>query len=124
MSETAVHMMGIGGVGMSGLAIVMAGMGYDVSGCDLKPDEVVERLAALGVKVYTGHDAAHVLRAEMVVASAAVPESNPELVAARERGIPVLSRAQMLGKLMSGRCGIAVSGTHGKTTTTSMIALL
>ena len=123
-SESAVHMMGIGGVGMSGLAVVMAGMGYSVSGCDLRPDEVVERLAALGVKVYAGHDAAHVSGAEMVVASAAVPETNPELVAARERGIPVLSRAQMLGRLMSGRCGIAVSGTHGKTTTTSMIALL
>ena len=109
---------------MSGLAVVMAGMGYRVSGCDLRPAETAEKLGQLGVKVYTGHDAAHISGAEMVVASAAVPDTNPELVAARERGIPVLSRAQMLGRLMSGRCGIAVSGTHGKTTTTSMIALL
>lgn len=117
-------MIGIGGAGVSGLAVVMAQMGYKVSGSDLRPDSVAEKLGELGVAVYTGHDAGYVSGADLVVASAAVPEENPELIAAGKAGIPILSRAQMLGRLMEGHFGIAVAGTHGKTTTTSMLAVL
>lgn len=109
---------------MSALAIVMAQMGYRITGSDLRPDAAAERLAPLGVTVFTGHDGAHVSGADLVVASAAVPDDNPELVAARADGIPVWSRARMLGCLMSGNVGIAVAGTHGKTTTTAMLAAI
>ncbi|MDH7480681.1 MAG: UDP-N-acetylmuramate--L-alanine ligase [Armatimonadota bacterium] len=121
---TRIHMIGIGGVGMSGLATVMAGMGYHISGSDLKIGHVKERLSALGIELAEGHHAQNVGDAELVVASAAIPADNPEIIAAREKGIPVLTRAQMLGRLMAGTFGIAVSGTHGKTTTTSMLALV
>ncbi len=115
-------MIGIGGVGMSGLAAIMAEKGYRVSGSDLRMSQMTTRLETLGVRVYVGHDAANVGDAEMVVASAAVPPENPELAVAREKGLPILSRAQLLGRLMEGTLGIAVAGTHGKTTTTSMLA--
>ncbi len=121
---TKIHMIGIGGVGMSGLAIVMAGMGYHISGSDLKIAPVKERLSSLGITLFEGHDARNIGNADLVVASAAIPPDNPEIITAHEKGIPVLSRAQMLGRLMSGTFGIAVSGTHGKTTTTSMLALV
>ncbi len=119
-----VHMLGIGGVGVSGLAIVMSKMGYTVTGSDQNPGATAGKLEALGITVYTGHKAENVSDADLVVASAAVPKDNPEIALASERGIPILSRAQMLGRLMSGNYGIAVSGTHGKTTTTSMLAIL
>ena len=122
--ETPVHMVGICGAGMSGLAIVMAGMGYRVSGCDLRPGEVGDKLRGLDISVAEGHDPSHLSGAGLVVASAAVPRSDPELEAARSRGMTILSRAEMLGRLMAGRFGVAVSGTHGKTTTTSMIAVV
>lgn len=117
-----IHMIGIGGAGMSGLAAVMAEMGRRVSGSDLQATPVTARLESLGVKVFRGHNAANVSGADLVVASAAVPADNPELRAAREMGLPILGRAEMLGRLMSGTLGVAVSGTHGKTTTTSMLA--
>ena len=119
-----IHMVGVGGAGVSGLAVVMAQMGYSVSGSDLRPGPVEEKLRALGARVFAGHNAAFVSGADLVVASAAVPDDNPELVAARQKGIPVVSRAEMLGRLMSGNFGIAVAGTHGKTTTTSMLAVV
>ena len=115
-------MIGIGGVGMSGLAAVLAEKGCRVSGSDLKLSPTTDRLRSLGVEVVQGHDAANVGDADVVVASAAVPPDNPELVIAREKGLPILSRAQLLGMMMEGTLGVAVAGTHGKTTTTSMLA--
>jgi UDP-N-acetylmuramate--alanine ligase len=102
----------------------MSGMGYTVSGSDLHPGGMKARLEAAGIKVYEGHESSNISGADAVVATAAVKDDNPELMAAKEKGIPVLSRAQMLGQLMMGTRGIAVSGTHGKTTTTAMLAVL
>lgn len=107
---------------MSGLAAVLAERGCKVSGSDLKLSATTERLESLGVEVFQGHSAANVGDAELVVASAAVPPENPELAIARERGLPILGRAQLLGMMMEGTLGVAVAGTHGKTTTTSMLA--
>jgi UDP-N-acetylmuramate--alanine ligase len=117
-------MVGVGGAGMSGLATVMSQMGYRVSGSDRQPGTAGAKLEAVGVTVYAGHDAVNVGEADLLVASAAIPTENPELAAAREKGIPILSRAEMLGRLMEGKFGIAVAGTHGKTTTTSMLAVV
>src|SRR6185503_3586242 len=114
-----VHFVGIGGAGMSGIAEVLATQGYRVSGCDLAATAVTRRLAGLGVDVAVGHAAANVANADAVVISTAVAADNPEVVAARERGIPVVPRALMLAELMRLKQGIAVAGTHGKTTTTS-----
>jgi len=116
------HMIGVGGVGMSALAVVLAQMGYHVSGSDLKIAPVRDRLSSLGIDLFEGHDERNVGNADLVVFSAAVRDDNPEIMAARAKGIPIISRAEMLGRLMSGFFGIAVSGTHGKTTTTCMIA--
>jgi len=118
--SSRVHFIGIGGAGMSAVAHVLLARGYHVSGSDLRPSETTRRLEALGATVYIGHDGAHVAGADVVVASRAVPDLNVELVAARYRGIPVLHRAQLLGQIMAGGTGIAVVGTHGKTTTTAM----
>ena len=118
------HFIGIGGAGMSGLAQIMLEQGYEVSGSDIKPSSRLTRLKTLGARVYTGHDPANLGEADVVVFSSAVPEANVELVEARRRGLPVLSRAQLLGLLMGRRFGIAISGTHGKTTTTSLIGLI
>ncbi|MET0917676.1 MAG: UDP-N-acetylmuramate--L-alanine ligase [Burkholderiales bacterium] len=117
-----VHFVGIGGAGMSGIAEVLATQGYKVSGSDLAASAVTARLARLGVGVAIGHAAANVAGADAVVVSTAVAPDNPEIVAARERGIPVVPRALMLAELMRLKQGIAVAGTHGKTTTTSLIA--
>jgi UDP-N-acetylmuramate--alanine ligase len=119
-----IHFVGIGGVGMSGIAELLANLGYEVSGSDLKGSETTARLASLGVKVHEGHAAEHVAHADVVVVSSAVAEHNPEVTAARARGIPVMRRAEMLAELMRLQRGIAVAGAHGKTTTTSMIALV
>ena len=116
------HFVGIGGAGMRAMAEVLAKKGYDVSGSDLMDSEGTRRLEQLGIPVAIGHDPSALDDAEAVVYSAAVPEGNPELAAARERGLPVVSRAEMLGELMRRAHGIGVAGTHGKTTTTSMIA--
>jgi UDP-N-acetylmuramate--alanine ligase len=117
-----IHFIGVGGSGMSGLAEVLLNMGYEVSGSDLKSTDVTDRIVSIGGRVFTGHAAANVEGAQVVVYSSAVRPDNPELVAAREAGVPVIARADMLAELMRMKYGVAVGGSHGKTTTTSMIA--
>ena len=117
-----VHFVGIGGAGMSGIAEVLANQGYQVSGSDLAENAATRRLAAMGVTVRPGHAAAHVADADAVVVSTAVKDDNPEVQAARQRRIPIVPRAQMLAELMRFKQGIAIAGTHGKTTTTSLVA--
>ncbi|WP_153129741.1 UDP-N-acetylmuramate--L-alanine ligase [Dechloromonas hortensis] len=117
-----IHFVGVGGSGMSGIAEVLAHLGYTVSGSDIAASATTRRLEAEGVKVMIGHAAEHAAGAEAVVVSTAVKEDNPEVVAARERKIPVVPRAQMLAELMRLKRGIAIAGTHGKTTTTSLVA--
>jgi UDP-N-acetylmuramate--alanine ligase len=117
-----VHFVGIGGVGMSGIAEVLLNLGYEVSGSDLGDNVATRRLKSLGAQVYQGHAAENLERADVVVISTAVQADNPEVTAARERSIPVVPRAMMLAELMRFKQGIAVAGTHGKTTTTSLIA--
>ena len=119
-----IHFVGIGGAGMSGIAEVLLNLGYAVSGSDLARGPATQRLAELGADIFIGHDAGHVARRDCIVVSSAVAPDNPELVAAREARIPVVPRAEMLAELMRFRYGIAVAGTHGKTTTTSLIASL
>lgn len=119
-----VHFVGIGGAGMSGIAEVMLNLGYDVQGSDLRTNPVTQRLESLGATVYIGHDPCHVKDTDVIVVSSAVTEDNPEVAAARELRIPVVPRAEMLAELMRFRFGIAVAGTHGKTTTTSLVASL
>ena len=117
-----IHFVGIGGAGMCGIAEVLRNQGYRVSGSDTAASAVLARLRTLGIEVSLGHDARHVGAADVVVSSSAVNESNVEIVAARERRIPVVPRAEMLAEIMRFRHGIAVAGTHGKTTTTSILA--
>ncbi len=117
-----IHFVGIGGSGMCGIAEVLHNLGYTVSGSDQSDSATLRRLAALGVATHLGHAAEHVAGADAVVASTAVHDDNPEVLAARERKIPVVPRAVMLAELMRLRQGIAVAGTHGKTTTTSLLA--
>lgn len=123
-SVRRVHFVGIGGAGMSGLAELLINLGYHVSGSDLRATSVTDRLARLGARVAIGHDPAHIAGADLVVFSSAVRPTNPELVAARRQGIPVVARAELLAELMRLRTGIAVAGAHGKTTTTSMVAVV
>src|SRR5690606_18873832 len=117
-----VHFVGIGGAGMAGIAEVLLSLGYAVQGSDLKRGAVTARLERLGARVVQGHDERHVESADVVVVSSAVAPDNPEIVAAQRRRVPVVPRAEMLGELMRFRFGIAIAGTHGKTTTTSLIA--
>ncbi|HTD90547.1 MAG TPA: UDP-N-acetylmuramate--L-alanine ligase, partial [Burkholderiales bacterium] len=117
-----VHFVGIGGSGMSGIAEVLLNLGYDISGSDLATNAATRRLAGLGATVFDGHAAQNIARADAVVVSTAVKADNPEVVAARERHIPVVPRALMLAELMRLKQGIAIAGTHGKTTTTSLVA--
>ena len=117
-----VFFVGIGGVGMSAIAEVLITLGYAVSGSDLKPSANTERLAAKGATLFFGHAAENIKDASVVVTSSAIDPANPEVQRARELGIPVIRRAEMLAELMRFRFGIAVAGTHGKTTTTSLIA--
>jgi UDP-N-acetylmuramate--alanine ligase len=119
-----VHFVGIGGIGMSGIAELLANLGYEVSGSDAKPSEMTARLARLGVRIASGHDARHIGNADVVVTSSAIQPGNPEVDEARRRSIPVIPRAEMLEELMRLRYGIAIAGAHGKTTTTSMVALV
>ena len=119
-----IFMVGIGGAGMSGIAEVLLGLGYAVSGSDESESQTLERLRSLGVQVHVGHCAEHIRDVDVLVVSAAVPATNPECVAARAQRIPVVPRAEMLAELMRYRFGIAVAGTHGKTTTTSLIAAI
>jgi UDP-N-acetylmuramate--alanine ligase len=116
-----IHFVGIGGVGMSGIAEILVNLGYTVSGSDQKRSETIERLERMGAKVFIGHEAAHLEGAHVVVVSSAVPRDNVEVAVARQRQIPVIPRAEMLAELMRLKYGIAVAGTHGKTTTTSLI---
>ena len=116
------HFIGIGGSGMSGIAEVLINLGYTVSGSDLQAGAATQRLAALGAKILLGHEAAHIAGADAIVVSTAVQADNPEVIAAREARIPIVPRAQMLAELMRLKQGIAIAGTHGKTTTTSLIA--
>jgi len=118
-----VHFIGIGGAGMSGIAAVLLSLKYEVTGSDLKPTDVTDRLKSMGAKIAFGHKAANAVGADVAVYSAAVPLDNPEILEAQKRGIPVIQRTEMLAELMRLKYGIAVSGTHGKTTTTSMIGL-
>jgi UDP-N-acetylmuramate--alanine ligase len=117
-----VHFVGIGGVGMSGIAEVLCVLGYTVSGSDMAESAATRRLAALGAQIFLGHDAAHLGDADAVVVSSAIRPDNPEFAEARRRRVPVVPRAEMLAELMRFRRGIAVAGTHGKTTTTSLVS--
>ncbi len=117
-----IHFVGIGGAGMSGIAEVLINLGFEVTGTDLNDSDTLQRLRRLGAGVAVGHAAEHLGEADVVVVSGAVPESNPEIEAARARRVPVVARAEMLGELMRFRQGIAIAGTHGKTTTTSLVA--
>ena len=119
-----IHFVGIGGIGMSGIAELLANLGYEVSGSDAKASDITARLTGLGVRIARGHDAGHVGNADVVVTSSAIHTGNPEVEEARRRGIPVIPRAEMLAELMRLRYGIAIAGAHGKTTTTSMVALV
>jgi UDP-N-acetylmuramate--alanine ligase len=117
-----IHFIGIGGAGMCGIAEVLHNEGYQITGSDLSSNKTTQRLESLGIQVWLGHQAEHILGADAVVRSTAVSEDNPELVAARAQHIPIIPRAAMLAELMRFRFGIAVAGTHGKTTTTSLIS--
>jgi UDP-N-acetylmuramate--alanine ligase len=119
-----VHFVGVGGIGMSGIAELLANLGYEVSGSDARRSTMTDRLEKLGVRVRIGHDAANVGAADVVVVSSAIKSGNPETAEAGRRQIPVIPRAEMLAELMRLRSGIAIAGAHGKTTTTSMVALV
>ena len=116
-----IHFVGVGGSGMSGIAEILHHLGYAVSGSDQADNATTRRLAALGMRVFTGHDKSHMQGADVLVASTAVKDDNPEVLAARQARIPVIPRALMLAELMRFRHGIAIAGTHGKTTTTSLV---
>ncbi len=117
-----IHFVGIGGEGMSGIAEVLLTLSYHVTGSDLHESESVRRIRALGGTVFIGHAASHIGNAQVVVVSSAVPPTNPEVVAAKARVIPVIPRAEMLAELMRLKYGVAIAGAHGKTTTTSLVA--
>ncbi|MEY3522087.1 MAG: hypothetical protein RLZZ177_2802, partial [Pseudomonadota bacterium] len=117
-----IHFIGLGGAGMSGIAEVLHNLGYVISGSDLADSATLRRLAALGIKTFVGHAAANLASVDAVVTSTAVRADNPEVLAARSKGIPVVPRALMLAELMRLKRGIAIAGTHGKTTTTSLVA--
>jgi UDP-N-acetylmuramate--alanine ligase len=117
-----IHFVGIGGVGMSGIAEVLLNLGYVISGSDLADSATLRRLGALGIKTYVGHQTSNLVDADAVVTSTAVQQDNPEVIAAREKHIPIVPRAIMLAELMRLKQGIAIAGTHGKTTTTSLVA--
>jgi len=117
-----IHFIGVGGSGMSGIAEVLLNLGYQISGSDLSDSATLRRLASLGIETHIGHAASNVKQADAVVTSTAVKADNPEVVAARERHIPIVPRAVMLAELMRLKQGVAIAGTHGKTTTTSLVA--
>jgi len=119
-----VHLMGVGGAGMSALARLYRARGYQVTGCDRSPGPTLERLGREGIGISVGHDPAHLSDCDLLVVSAAISADNPELTAARQRGIPVRKRAEALGQLLSGGIGVAVAGTHGKSTTTALVGLV
>ncbi|HAL38763.1 MAG TPA: UDP-N-acetylmuramate--L-alanine ligase, partial [Polaromonas sp.] len=116
-----IHFIGLGGAGMSGIAEVLHNLGYVISGSDLSDSSTLQRLARLGIKTFVGHAASNLILVDAVVTSTAVQADNPEVLAAREKRIPVVPRALMLAELMRLKQGIAIAGTHGKTTTTSLV---
>src|SRR3712207_668178 len=122
--DVAIHFVGVGGIGMSGIAEVLLNLGYHVSGSDMRDTEVTRRLRTLGGKIGIGHDAKHAADADVVVVSSAVKADNPEVLAARKRDVPVIPRAEMLGELMRVKDGVAIAGSHGKTSTTTMVATI
>ena len=117
-----IHMIGIGGIGMSGIAELLINLGYNISGSDVVSSSTIERLEKMGAKIYIGHSASNIGNADLVVVSSAIKSDNDEMKAAKEKRIPVIQRAEMLAELMRLKYGIAVAGAHGKTTTTSMIS--
>src|SRR4029077_18011936 len=117
-----IHFVGIGGIGLSGIAEVLLNLGYKISGSDLKPSPITQRLASLGATTFEGHREENLAGAEVVVVSSAIGKDNPEVAEARKLHIPVIQRAEMLAELMRLKYGIAIAGMHGKTTTTSMVA--
>ncbi len=117
-----IHFVGIGGAGMGGIAEVLVNEGYQISGSDIAVNSVTERLQRLGAKIIIGHQAQSVEQVDVVVVSTAINQQNPEIIAAKELRIPIVRRAEMLAELMRYRHGVAIAGTHGKTTTTSLIA--
>src|SRR5271157_4059757 len=117
-----IHFVGIGGIGMSGIAEVLLNLGYKISGSDLRSSAVTERLAALGATIFEGHDPANIAGSDVVVTSSAVSSDNLEVAEARRLHVPVIPRAEMLAELMRLKYGIAIAGMHGKTTATSMVA--
>ena len=119
-----IHFVGVGGSGMSGIAEVIVNLDFNVSGSDIQRSPVVDRLEAAGITVFIGHDAKNILGADVVVVSTAIDPENVEVAAALKAGIPVIPRAEMLGELMRFQKGIAVAGTHGKTTTTSFVSAI
>lgn len=118
----SIHFVGIGGIGMSGIAEVLLNLGYSITGSDLSETDITYRLASLGAKIFSGHQASHLGEADVVVTSTAIRTDNPEVLEAHRRNIPVIPRAEMLAELLKMKLSVAVSGSHGKTTTTSMIA--
>ena len=122
MTAQRVHFIGIGGSGLSAIARLLVESGYEVSGSDQVLSPLAQDLAAAGVRVYSGHKAENIAGADLVIRSSAVPDDNPEVIAARQAGIPVLKRSEYLGQWMENKIGIAIAGTHGKTTTTAMMA--
>ncbi len=123
-SAVHIHLVGIGGTGLSAIAELLLQMGFTVSGSDQRPNDATAELARHGATIYRGHQARHIAGADLVLISSAVPEDNPEVMAARSAGIPVVKRFDFLGPLLEGRHGIGVAGSHGKTTTTSLIAII
>ncbi|HEY3348027.1 MAG TPA: Mur ligase domain-containing protein, partial [Nitrospirota bacterium] len=119
-----IHFVGIGGVGMSGIAEVLINLGYKVSGSDMRESDTTKRLESLGARVCIGHSADNVNDSHVVVISSAVKSDNPEVIEAKGRQIPIIPRAEMLAELMRMKYGVAVAGAHGKTTTTSMLATI
>ena len=119
----SIHFVGIGGVGMSGIAEILSNLGYVVTGSDLRESSAVLRLRQLGIDVVIGHSVKNITSADVLVTSSAIDPSNPEVIEAKRRGTPVVPRATMLSELMRLKQGVAIAGTHGKTTTTSLIAL-
>ena len=120
----AIHFVGIGGIGMSGIAEVLLNLNYKVQGSDIKKSLITERLEKLCVNIFYKHDASNLKKAAVVVISTAVSELNPELIGARNKGIPIVKRSEMLAELMRLNSNIAIAGTHGKTTTTTLVATL
>jgi UDP-N-acetylmuramate--alanine ligase len=119
-----IHFVGIGGIGMSGIAEVLLAHGYQISGSDIRENDIIKRLIEMGARVHVGHRIENVYNADVVVYSSAISKENPELIEARNRGIPVIERAEMLAELMRLKDGIAIAGSHGKTTTTSLVATI